>query len=763
MLLKSPQAISIGSLVIMMVALSSTSTSSGQSGALVRLQPSSPGIAQTGHINVTGGVIAGGFGGNGALLTNLNADNISAGTLAIARLPANTALLIGAQTFTGVKTFSAPPAFTNAAAPFSVTSATRVDNLNADLIDGLDSSMFANLAQNQTWTGANTFSNAANSFVGNGAGLTALSASAISTGTLSDSRLSSSVMTLHSFQTVTGTKTFTGSVAFNNATIPFSVASTALVTNLNADRLDGFSSSDFARLNFRIQSIGSSGPEMLYVENTSGSNVSIGISGVTSSPTGNVWGVYGLTNSDAGTGVRGFANASSGVTTGGSFTASSPAGRGVTASGGSRGVIGSSNEAGGSGVEGVSNGSSGNGVFGRVWVNSSSSSTYGGWFENLSGVGGGLRATSNSIYGLNVDTTGPSNATYAVFANVASTSGRAVYGNASATSGDTWGGIFSTASTSGIGVEGRASATSGVTFGGNFLVYSNVGRAVNALASHASGGYGGYFEAVGTTGTAVYGEASNTTGLNTGGHFRTSSSQGRGVYAVAAAQTGTTYAAQLLNLSDDGTGVYSEANGDNAKAVYGRATAVPVAATPYGVYGSASVLTSGSAVHAQGDMTASGVKPFRIDHPQDPLNKYLFHFASESPFPQNFYNGNVTTDAKGYAWVELPTYFADINTNIKYQLTVVDEADSEEFVLAKVVSKVKDNRFRIRTNVPHVEVSWMVFADRNDARVQFNRPTDVRDKVGREKGKYQHPEYYGQPSSMGVDYDPVRETSREKK
>src|SRR6185503_15398121 len=98
-----------------------------------------------------------------------------------------------------------------------------------------------------------------------------------------------------------------------------------------------------------------------------------------------------------------------------------------------------------------------------------------------------------------------------------------------------------------------------------------------------------------------------------------------------------------------------------------------------------------------------------------------------------------------------PDYFEAINTNFKYQLTVVDESDTAEFVWAKVVEKIKTNRFRIRTNLPHVEVSWMVFADRNDKRVQFNKPTDVRDKTGNEKGRVEHPEYYGLEHRMAYD------------
>ena len=42
-------------------------------------------------------------------------------------------------------------------------------------------------------------------------------------------------------------------------------------------------------------------------------------------------------------------------------------------------------------------------------------------------------------------------------------------------------------------------------------------------------------------------------------------------------------------------------------------------------------------------------KPFVIDHPLDPANKYLYHASVESPDVMNIYNGNVVTDANGRA------------------------------------------------------------------------------------------------------------------
>ncbi|MBK9188212.1 MAG: hypothetical protein IPM33_04575 [Phycisphaerales bacterium] len=76
-----------------------------------------------------------------------DATNLAAGTLPDARLSANVANLNASQTFSGVKTFSAIPSFRGGSSgstpPFIVDSTFKVSNLNADLLDGLDSSAFA--------------------------------------------------------------------------------------------------------------------------------------------------------------------------------------------------------------------------------------------------------------------------------------------------------------------------------------------------------------------------------------------------------------------------------------------------------------------------------------------------------------------------------------------------------------------------------------------------------------------------------------------
>ncbi|MFH1749121.1 MAG: hypothetical protein ABIG44_18980 [Planctomycetota bacterium] len=156
-------------------------------------------------------------------------------------------------------------------------------------------------------------------------------------------------------------------------------------------------------------------------------------------------------------------------------------------------------------------------------------------------------------------------------------------------------------------------------------------------------------------------------------------------------------------------------------------------------------------VEVYGSLSKSGGS-FKIDHPLDPENRCLLHSFVESPDMMNVYNGNIVTDERGYATIELPEYFEALNRDFRYQLTVVDEADSDVFVLAKVVRKIMDNRFTIRASVSNAEVSWQVTGIRQDAWADTNRiPVEV-DKPGQECGTYLHPEAHGVPEELGLGY-----------
>jgi hypothetical protein len=154
-------------------------------------------------------------------------------------------------------------------------------------------------------------------------------------------------------------------------------------------------------------------------------------------------------------------------------------------------------------------------------------------------------------------------------------------------------------------------------------------------------------------------------------------------------------------------------------------------------------------VIVEGDFTATGVKAFTIDHPLDPANKILRHAAIESNEVLDMYSGNITTDANGYATVELPDYFETINKDFRYQLTVMGT-----FAQAIIKQKISSNQFIIQTNQPNVEVSWQVAGVRNDKQMQAHPFVAEEAKTSRQAGKYFQPALYGQPASAGMIYMP---------
>ena len=148
-----------------------------------------------------------------------------------------------------------------------------------------------------------------------------------------------------------------------------------------------------------------------------------------------------------------------------------------------------------------------------------------------------------------------------------------------------------------------------------------------------------------------------------------------------------------------------------------------------------------------GGSLSKGSGSFKIDHPLDPANKYLYHSFVESPDMMNVYNGNVVTDKNGKATVVLPEYFEALNRDFRYQLTVVGQ-----FAQAIVAKKVEQNRFVIRTSKPNVEVSWQVTGIRQDAYANAHRIEVEEDKPEQEQGHYLHPELFGAPPEQAVGY-----------
>jgi hypothetical protein len=146
-----------------------------------------------------------------------------------------------------------------------------------------------------------------------------------------------------------------------------------------------------------------------------------------------------------------------------------------------------------------------------------------------------------------------------------------------------------------------------------------------------------------------------------------------------------------------------------------------------------------------GGSVQSSVKNFKIDHPLDPTNKYLYHTSIESPDMMNIYNGNVILNEVGESDIELPSYFEALNMEFRYQLTCIGG-----FAQVYISKEISNNEFKISGGTPGLKVSWQVTGIRNDTYAKENRIQVEVDKPKEEKGTYLYPKTYKQPETKGV-------------
>jgi hypothetical protein len=194
---------------------------------------------------------------------------------------------------------------------------------------------------------------------------------------------------------------------------------------------------------------------------------------------------------------------------------------------------------------------------------------------------------------------------------------------------------------------------------------------------------------------------------------------------------------------DSTIGMYADAYGGNVN---------------IGLYASSPSGVNDLAGYFDGNVWITGllsatVKAFRMDHPQDPANKYLTHASMESSEMLNVYSGTIVLDGNGEASVALPDYFEDINKDFRYQLTAIG-APAPNLYIAE---EINNNSFKIAGGNPGMKVSWEVTGVRNDPYAQAHPMQVEIEKNDREKGKYLHPEVYGLDDSYGIQTNARRE------
>jgi hypothetical protein len=315
------------------------------------------------------------------------------------------------------------------------------------------------------------------------------------------------------------------------------------------------------------------------------------------------------------------------------------------------------------------------------------------------------------------------------------------------------GGDGSNEATSAIGNGGvggtGASFTGGAGGAGNLATGGAGGIGVSA-----SGGPGGPDGSGGSGGTGLM--ATGGDGLN---------AAGTGIFVVGGKTTAGGGAGGIGIEAKGGPGttgplgLAARFDGNVQIVASGGATGTFSCAGDVNLGSSATAITLGAAgtqVTVPGTLNLTGTlnvgagvtKPggsFKIDHPLDPENKFLYHSFVESPDMKNVYDGVVVLDEKGEATVALPSYFEALNRDFRYQLTCVGG-----FAPVYVSKEVHANCFSIAGGKPGLKVSWQITGIRQDAWANAHRIEAEVEKSPTEKGKLLYPLEQGRPESCGI-------------
>ena len=342
---------------------------------------------------------------------------------------------------------------------------------------------------------------------------------------------------------------------------------------------------------------------------------------------------------------------------------------------------------------------------------------------------------------------------------------RGVYGRVDSPNGDGIQGRNAGAAGTGAGIRAFGGNNTGVIAEGapagvvgtgtNFGVR---GASPNNYGLFGEGGYAGVF---GSGPYGVYGSGDSAGAIGTSG-------PGYGLYGLGSTGAvgigdGNGYGVWGYNGDSGGTGVVGQggyrgvsATGGNA-GVFGSSGYVGVWGSVstteglnFGVYGY-SGSPGGYAGVFSGAVQVSGFLSklgggFKIDHPQDPDNRYLVHSFVESPEMLNVYGGTVKLDAQGRATVPLPAYFAAENREHRFQLTAIGGSAPDLHVAQRVVN----NQFKIAGGSAGLDVCWQVTGIRQDAWANAN-PMEVEPmKAADDRKRYLAPRAHGKPESASI-------------
>jgi hypothetical protein len=292
---------------------------------------------------------------------------------------------------------------------------------------------------------------------------------------------------------------------------------------------------------------------------------------------------------------------------------------------------------------------------------------------------------------------------------------------------------------SGFGVSANGAVYGVLAGGGSAGVYA-IGATSGAIGVFGEGnigvqGSGGQYGVYGAGADGVHGETNSATGSGVAG---VNNAGGAGVYGVG----GNGVIGSSGIAGGVGVGAYNSSTGD---ALFAENQSGGFAAFFLGD------------VEVDGTLSKAGGS-FKIDHPLDPAEKYLYHSFVESPDMKNIYDGKVTTDAEGNALVTMPEWFEVLNRDFRYQLTVIGT-----FAQAIVATEIANGSFSIKTDKPNVKVSWQVTGIRQDAWANAHRIPVEQMKPEKERGFYLHPELFGAPAEKSIAWARHPETMKRAK
>jgi hypothetical protein len=348
---------------------------------------------------------------------------------------------------------------------------------------------------------------------------------------------------------------------------------------------------------------------------------------------------------------------------------------------------------------------------------------------------------------------------FPIFAQTTAASGTAIEGRELATSGPNSTGVYgSTQDPTGSGVSGYNSGSS--------VGQSALGIGVSGTSAYGIGvaGNGAFVGVYGQTNGGVnlfnpYGGAAGVYGVS----FVYGNNNAVGVEGVGyTAPQGSDYNGGIGILAFGGNSnstLQNQGGGDGIDSYGGEANNTAGAGGRFfGGLGSSNGdgidVTAGSGVAAffVGDVVISGTLQksggsFKIDHPLDPANKYLYHSFVESPDMKNIYDGVATLDANGESVIQMPEWFGVLNRDFRYQLTCIGG-----FAPVYIAEELANNQFKIGGGRDGMRVSWQITGIRQDAWANAHRIPVEEEKEARLKGFYIHPELYGAPPEKQIEY-----------